>query len=131
MDAVILLVMALAMIGALVVGYLFGSKPIKQLRVDIETAKHVHEQLRGDGDQWRIKFNEAIVNLAAERKTAERVEAADAELKAERERAGALAARVAAFERGEQERQRAHETQLAQLKDLEPKLEAKFGELAG
>ncbi|MDQ4087764.1 MAG: DNA recombination protein RmuC, partial [Pseudomonadota bacterium] len=81
--------------------------------------------------QWRDKFNEAIVNLAAERKTAERVEAAEEELRRERMTASALAARVAAFERGEEERQRAHEAQLAQLKDLEAKLEAKFAELAG
>lgn len=82
-------------------------------------------------NRWRDKFNEAIVNLAAERATAERVEATEADLRRERENGSALAARVAGYERGESERQRAHEAQLAQLKDLETKLEARFGELAG
>lgn len=81
--------------------------------------------------QWRDKFNEAVVNLAAERKTAERVEAAESELRGERERNASLAARVAAFERGEEERLRAHEAQINELKLLESKIEAKFGELAG
>ncbi len=49
------------------------------------------------------------------------------ELRAEKE---ALAAAKAALERGEAERTQAHEKQLAQLKDLEAKLEARFGELA-
>ena len=131
MDAAILIVMALAMIAALAVGYLLGSRPIKLLRQEAETGRQEREQLRGEVEQWRGKFNEAIVNLAAERKTAERVEAAELELREERAAAAALAARVAGFERGEQERQRAHDAQLAQLKDLEAKLEARFGELAG
>jgi DNA recombination protein RmuC len=101
------------------------------LREDAETGKQEREQLRADAEQWRGKFNEAIVNLAAERKTTERVEAAEAELRLERERASALSAKVAAFERGEQERQRAHDAQLAQVKELEGKLEARFTELAG
>jgi DNA recombination protein RmuC len=50
------------------------------------------------------------------------------ELRAEKER---LAAAKAAFERGEAERTQAHENQLARLMDLETKLEARFGELAG
>jgi DNA recombination protein RmuC len=72
-----------------------------------------------------------VVNLAAERQKAELYEAADRELRAEREKSAALGARVAAFERGEQERQAAHEKQLAQLADLETRFEARFGELAG
>ena len=131
MDAAILIVMALAMIAALAVGYLLGSRPIKLLRQEAETGRQEREQLRSDVEQWRGKFNEAIVNLAAERKTAERVEAAEAELRTERIASAALAAKVAGFERGEQERQRAHEAQLAHLNDLAAKLEARFGELAG
>jgi DNA recombination protein RmuC len=131
MDAMILIAMAAAMIAALAVGYFLGAKPIKGLQQEAEASKQERDQLRGDVEQWRGKFNEAIVNLAAERKTAERVEAADAELRAERAASAALSAKVAAFERGEQERQRAHDAQVAQLKDLEAKLEARFGELAG
>jgi DNA recombination protein RmuC len=47
------------------------------------------------------------------------------------EAAAALRAQVAAFERGETERERAHLAQLSQLTALEGKLEAKFGQLAG
>jgi DNA recombination protein RmuC len=130
-DAILLIVMALAMIAALAVGYLLGAKPISRLRQDAETSQKEREQLRGEVEQWRGKFNEAIVNLAAERKTAERVEAAEREIREERTASAALSAKVAAFERGEQERQRAHEVQLAQLADLEAKLETRFGELAG
>jgi DNA recombination protein RmuC len=64
------------------------------------------------------------------RPVAARIEQQDRELsqlRAEKER---LAAIKAAFERGEVERQQAHEQQLAQLGDLETKLEARFGELA-
>ncbi len=49
-------------------------------------------------------------------------------LRAEKE---ALSAAKAAFERGEAERAHAFETQLKQIKDLEVKLETRFGDLAG
>lgn len=110
MDPLVLLVAVLAVLVGLALGWFLGGR---------------------SGSQWRDRFNEAIVNLAAERKTAERVEAAEAEIRQERATSSALAAKVAAFERGEEERQRAHDAQLAQLKDLETKLEARFGELAG
>ena len=103
MEPVLILAVALAIFAGLAAGWLLGSRA---------------------ANSWRDRFNEAIVNLAAERKTAERVESADAALAGERERAAALAARIAAFERGEEERQRAHEAQLAQL-------ETRFQELAG
>lgn len=110
MEPVLILTVLLAIAAGLAAGWFLGGRV---------------------ADRWRDRFNEAIVNLAAERKTAERVEAAEGELRDERVKSSGLAARVAAFERGEQERQRAHDAQLAQLKDLETKLEARFGELAG
>jgi DNA recombination protein RmuC len=122
---------ALAVIAALVIGYLLGGRPIKQLQEDAETWRQAQDQLKGEIEHWRSKFNEAIVNLAAERKTAERVESVEAELRAERVISSELSAKVAAYERGEQERQRAHEAQLAQLGEFEVKLEKRFGELAG
>ena len=57
-----------------------------------------------------------------------RLEADLATLRAEKE---ALAAAKAAYERGEAERAQAFETQLGQVKELEAKLEARFGDLAG
>jgi DNA recombination protein RmuC len=61
---------------------------------------------------------------------AERLPDLETSLAAERESAAALRAEVAAFQRGEAERDRAHQAQLAQLKELEAKLEARFAELA-
>jgi DNA recombination protein RmuC len=131
MDAVILVIMALAMIAALAVGYLLGAKPIKQLRQDTEAGMQEREQLRGEVDRWKNEFNKAIRDLAIECEKTKRLGVIEDELRNERDRGAALGNEVAAFRRGEQERQRAHEAQLAQLKDLEAKLEARFGELAG
>ncbi len=64
------------------------------------------------------------------RPVAARVEQQDRELADLRAEKEALAAAKAAFERGEAERTQAHEKQLGQLKELEAKLEARFGELA-
>jgi DNA recombination protein RmuC len=123
--------MAVATIAALAAGYLLGSRPIKQLRQDAETGRQEREQLRADVEQWRGKFNEAIVNLSAETQKVVRLAEVESQLGAEREAATALRSEVAAFHRGEAERERAHQAQLAQLKDLEAKLETRFGELAG
>jgi DNA recombination protein RmuC len=131
MDAVLLIVMAVVMIAALAVGYLLGSKPIKQLRQEAEAGRQEREQLRADVEQWRGKFNEAIVNLSAETQKVVRLTEVERQLAGEREAATALRSEVAAFRRGEAERERAHQAQLAQLKDLEAKLETRFGELAG
>jgi DNA recombination protein RmuC len=131
MDAAILIVMAVAMIAALAAGYLLGTRPIKQLQQEAETGRQEREQLRTDVEQWRGKFNEAIVNLSAEAQKVVRLAEVESQLAAEREAATALRSEVAAFHRGEVERERAHQAQLAQHKDLEAKLETRFGELAG
>jgi DNA recombination protein RmuC len=89
------------------------------------------DQARTDAEAWRLKFNEALVNLAAEAEKTKRLAEVEAQLAAERDTATALKAEVAAFHRGEAERERAHQEQLAQLKELEAKVEARFGELAG
>lgn len=130
MDAVILIVMALAMIAVLAAGYVLGARPIKQLRQEFENTRQERDQLRGEVEQWRGKFNEAVVNLAAESQKSARLAEVENSLASEREAAAALRAEVSAFRRGEAERERAHEAQLAQLKELESKLEARFGELA-
>ncbi|HEU0134252.1 MAG TPA: DNA recombination protein RmuC, partial [Allosphingosinicella sp.] len=125
----VLLVAALA--AGLALGWFLGTRGLQPLRLEIEAARRETEAARSEGENWRSKFSEAIVNLAAERKTAERAEALESELRQERVASASLSSRIAAFERGEEERQRAHDSQLAQLKDLETKLEARFGELAG
>ncbi|WP_114951117.1 DNA recombination protein RmuC [Sphingosinicella terrae] len=130
MDFAILVALGLAVIAGLVAGWFFGTRATTPLRKELQNARDEREASRAAAEEWRSKFSEAIANLAAERKTAERVEAAEAALGQERQRAAELAARIAAFERGEQERQRAHEAQLAQLKEIESKLETRFGDLA-
>jgi DNA recombination protein RmuC len=131
MDPISILVVALLLAGAAVAGWYAGSRSAAAARAQLEEAHRDRDAARVEGEGWREKFNAAIRDLAAERKTAERVETMEAELRAERASASALAAKVAAFERGEAERQRAHEVQLAQLTELSGKLEARFGELAG
>ncbi|MFN3945527.1 MAG: DNA recombination protein RmuC [Allosphingosinicella sp.] len=64
------------------------------------------------------------------RPVAERAAAQEAELARLRTDKEALAKAKAAFERGEEERQRAHDAQLKQLTELEAKVEARFAELA-
>jgi DNA recombination protein RmuC len=68
---------------------------------------------------------------AALRPLAERCSKQEQDLAALRAEKEALSAAKAAFERGEAERAQAFETQLKQIKDLEVKLETRFGDLAG
>jgi DNA recombination protein RmuC len=110
MEPLVFAIVAISLLAGLAVGWILGLR---------------------SANQWRDKCNQALVDLAHQLKTAERVGAAEQEAKDERAKASALAAEVAAFKRGEEERQRAHEAQIAQLKDLETKVEARFGELAG
>jgi len=146
MDPFLAIIVAVAALAiGLAFGWTFASKALPPLREEVAAAKAEVERARAETgaarsetaaaraatEEWRTKFNEAIVNLAAERKTAERVEAAEQALNDERARASALAARVAGFERAEEERQRNHEAQVADLKELAARMEARFGELAG
>lgn len=131
MEPIVLMVIVVAALGGVGIGWLLGTRGVTAAGGERDSMERERDQARSDAEDWRVKFNEAIVNLAAERKTAERVEAAEAELREERNRASELAGKVAAFERGELERQRAHEQQLSQLKEMEGKLEARFAQLAG
>jgi DNA recombination protein RmuC len=70
-------------------------------------------------------------DAAALRPLADRCPRLEGELTSLRAEKEALAAAKAAYERGEAERAAAFEKQLAQVKDLEAKLETRFGDLAG
>jgi DNA recombination protein RmuC len=131
MDSVTLIVVVAAALIGVGLGWYLGTRSLGALRGELARAREEGGAARAEGDSWRTRFHEAMVNLAAENQKAELYDAADRELRAEREKSAALAARVAAFERGEEERQQAHEKQLAQLADLEKRFEARFGELAG
>lgn len=82
-------------------------------------------------DAVRDERDTARRDLAATASVAARVAGLEEALGAERARAAELAAAKAAFERGEAEREQAHAAQIAQLKEMEAKLEARFGDLAG
>jgi len=86
--------------------------------------------LRLMADGLREERDAAQRDLAAARTVAARAEALEQALAEERARAEGLAAEKAAFLRGEAERAEAHAAQLAQLQEMEAKLEARFGELA-
>jgi DNA recombination protein RmuC len=127
----LLIVALVAVLAAVLLGWWIGSRSAAPLRADVERTAAERDVLRSEAETWRGKFNEAVVNLAAESEKTKRLSAIEAELAKEREAAASLQAEVAAFRRGEAERERAHEVQLAQLKELEAKLEARFGQLAG
>jgi DNA recombination protein RmuC len=110
-------------IGALL-GWHFASRLVTPLKIE-------RDARATESEEWRLKFNEAVVNLAAEAEKSKRLEQAETELTSLRETAASLRSQIAAFERGEAERERAHQTQLRQLTELESKLETRFGELAG
>jgi DNA recombination protein RmuC len=161
MDAGLMVVLVLGMLGAAALGWWLGGRQSKSLAADLAGARQERETAKADAETWRTRFNEAVVNLAGEaekvkrvpeleaelaslresaaaarseadrlRPVADRVERQDGELEALRAEKERLAAAKAAFERGEAERSQAHENQLAQLKELEGKLETRFGELA-
>jgi DNA recombination protein RmuC len=87
MDALQLVVLMLGMAGALALGWFFGSRPIKGLRRDFEASRQEHELARAEVEQWRSKFNEATVNMAAQAEQLQRLPKLEAELVAQREAA--------------------------------------------
>lgn len=82
-------------------------------------------------DAVRDERDVARRDLAATAPVAARVAGLEEALTNERTRAADLAAAKAAFERGEAEREQAHAAQIAQLREMEGKLDVRFGDLAG
>lgn len=122
MDPLLIVAFA-AVLAAMLLGWWIGGRPAATLKTDLGTT-------RQERDSWRDKFNQAAVNLAAEAEKVKRLDGIETQLTGERERAQTLGEQVAAYRRGEAERAKAHEDQLAQLKELEAKVEARFAELA-
>lgn len=96
------------------------------------------EERASQAELLRMQLNEvarerdtAREEAAALRPMADRCPKLEDELVGLRREKEALAAAKAAYERGEAERKHAFERQLAELKELETKLEARFGDLAG
>ncbi len=146
MDASIILVLV-ALIGGLFAGYFLGGRPASALRGECEALRQkctqadvdvaTFQERSRDADAVRAlrvevtrERDEALHKLAALKPVAERVGELEVELAELRTQKEALASAKAAFERGEAERARAHDVQLSQVKELEAKMTAKFGELA-
>ena len=125
MDAVVAIVLALAAIVAgVVVGWLLANRSGVVVTGE-------RDEARAAAEEWRVKFNEAIVNLASEAEKSKRLADVETQLAAEREAATTLKAEVAAFQRGEEEREKAFEARLTELKEAKEALSSQFSEIGG
>ncbi|ARS26013.1 DNA recombination protein RmuC [Sphingomonas sp. KC8] len=148
MDVVILVAIPLALLAGLAMAWFARESSVAEARRErdavaqrlalAEAARAVAEARGEELPPLRLLLNEvrderdaAQRALAAATQVAERVAGLEAELAAERARVAELAAAKAGFERGEAERVQAHAAQIAQLKEYEARLEARFGDLAG
>lgn len=113
-----------ALLVGLFVGWWFANRPLGAVISE-------RDQARGDAENWRLKYNEAVVNLAGEAEKNKRLTELDSQLAAERESATNLKAEVAAFRRGEEEREKAFEARLTELKEAKDALSAQFAEIGG
>lgn len=134
MDPLLIIaVLALALAGLA----LYAFRLSAQLRA-AETKLAGADERASQGDLLRMQLGEvarerdvAREEAATLRPLADRCPRLEEELVALRSEKEALAAAKAAFERGEAERADAFGKQLAQIEELEAKLEARFGDLAG
>jgi DNA recombination protein RmuC len=118
MDIAVIVLLCLLTLGSgAAAGWLLWGRELPHLRLRLDAIRDERDRAQRD--------------LAASRVAAERVPVLEASLAEQREQVATLAAAKAAFERGEEERTRAHDAQIVQLKEMEAKLEARFGELAG
>ena len=125
MNAVVVGILVIAGLGlGVILGWWLASHTAGPLRSE-------REQARADAENWRLKFNEAIINLAAESEKNKRLVEIEAQLASERDAATALKAEVAAFQRGEEEREKAFEARLTELKEAKDALSAQFSEIGG
>ena len=125
MDAVVAIVLALAAIVAgVVVGWLLANR-------SGVVVKGERDEARAAAEEWRVKFNEAIVNLASEAEKSKRLADVETQLAAEREAATTLKAEVAAFQRGEEEREKAFEARLTELTEAKESLSSQVSEIGG
>jgi len=125
MDAVVVAAVAIAalVVGA-ILGWVLASRQIAPLKAE-------RDSRATEAEDWRLKFNEALVNLAAEAEKTKRLVEVEVQLQTEREAAGSLRSEVAALRRGETERERAHQEQLTELKAAREALVAQFSEVGG
>ena len=148
MDGSIAMIIIAALVAGALLGWFLGSRGAAPLRAELDglrercgtaeresAAAGVHAtravELQRMLDAVVGERDVASRDAASLRPVAERVAVLEAQLTALRAEKDELAAAKAGFERGEIERREAYEAQLRQLKELEVKLEARFGDLAG
>lgn len=127
-----------AVLAVLVAGLaLYAFRLSGQLRT-AETKLATSDERASQAELLRMQLTEvakerdgALQAAAALRPMADRCPKLEDELAALRAEKDALAAAKAAYERGESERERAHEAQIKELQGVEERLQVKFGELAG
>ena len=138
MDAAAVTVVFVALAVGALLGWLIGSRAsaagegvVVSLRLQLDALREERDGHARSVDLVRSERDQAANDAASLRPVAQRVNSQDAELVALRAEKEQLAAVKAAFERGETERGVAFDRQLAQIKELEIKLETRFGDLAG
>lgn len=119
-----LIFVGVALIAGVVVGWWLASRTVAPLTAE-------RDQSRADAESWRGKFNEAVVNLAAEAEKTRRLGEVEAQLATARENAASLTANLAALESRQEEREKAFEARLAELKEAKEALSAQFSEVGG
>jgi len=133
LDLTIILFVLLAAAAGGALGWLLAARrtaAVSAERDRFDERAKAADQLRPLLDAVTAERDGARNEVAALRPVAARVESLEAELADVRSQKEALAAAKAGLERGEAERQKAFAEQLAQVRDLEARMEAKFGDLA-
>lgn len=128
------LVIMFACIAGGAIGWLLASRRVATAQAErdrFDERARAADQLRPLLDAVTSERDAARQEAAGLRAVADRVAALDIELVGLRTQKEALTAANAAYERGEAERAQAHAAQVAQLGDLEAKMDKRFGELAG
>jgi len=137
-----------ALVAGALLGWFLGSRGGATLKAELETLRErcgtaeresaaagVHATRSGELqrmlDAVVAERDVASRDAASLRPVAERVASLETQLVALRAEKDELAAAKAGFERGEVERRDAFDAQLKQIKELETKLETRFGDLAG
>jgi DNA recombination protein RmuC len=122
MNAGFALLPLAGLLVGVIIGWFFSSRALGPIRSERDSA-------RAEAEEWRSRFNETAVNLASETEKNKRLADLEAQLVSERDAASSLRAEVAAFRRGEEERERAFEARLVELKEAKDALSAQFAEV--
>jgi len=109
MEAIVIAGVAIvALVAGAVLGWVFAGRTISPLREE-------RDKLAASSEEWRGKYSEAVVNLAAEAEKSKRLAEVEEQLAVEREANGALTARLAGITAQQEERDRQHAERTSQL----------------